>query len=211
MRIKATVNAVVTAALAAGLVLAWGGSSATAYEAFPEYQNVEEVPVVESLDADSPRTGPPPPQAAVRLAAHYLRISQESSNVRCHGISGYLIACRVHITGSGATIAAKLTLIPVGKFRDRITRCETTRLISGRLSEATCFDFAVWSFNKWQAGPPRLALTTRTSAAMARKPPAPKAWTIGAENLEIGDADLNGAINPRGVPTVYHFQYGLKP
>jgi hypothetical protein len=43
----------------------------------------------------------------------------------------------------------------------------------------------------------------------APEPPPPKAWTIGAENLEIGDAELNGAINPRGVPTAYHFQYGL--
>lgn len=54
-----------------------------------------------------------------------------------------------------------------------------------------------------------LAAGFLTVAGASPKPPPPKAWTIGAENLEIGDADLNGAISPRGVPTAYHFQYGL--
>jgi hypothetical protein len=39
--------------------------------------------------------------------------------------------------------------------------------------------------------------------------PLPKAWTTKAETPEVGVAWLNGAINPRGVPTGYHFQYGL--
>jgi hypothetical protein len=54
-----------------------------------------------------------------------------------------------------------------------------------------------------------LALLAAVPLAVAMKPPPPKAWTIGAENLEIGDAILKGAINPRGAPTVYHFEYGL--
>jgi hypothetical protein len=35
------------------------------------------------------------------------------------------------------------------------------------------------------------------------------AWTTRAESGEGTTATLNGAINPRGIPTVYHFQYGL--
>lgn len=52
-------------------------------------------------------------------------------------------------------------------------------------------------------GPAKPAATTQP-----RKPP-PRAWTTGAENLEVGDAVLHGAIDPRGIPTTYHFQYGL--
>jgi hypothetical protein len=200
----------VLAAAAVGLAFACGGSSQAAYEPFPEYENVEEVPVVGSLDRDKPRVGPPPPRSAVRLAAHYLRISRASSNVRCHGIAGGLIACRVHIADPQATIAARLTLTPEGKYRDRILRCETTRLIEGRLSEAPCFDFTVWIFNKWQAGPPQIPSAKRPATARAGRPPAPEVWTTGAENLEIGDADLKGAVNPHGIPTTVHFQYGPK-
>jgi hypothetical protein len=54
------------------------------------------------------------------------------------------------------------------------------RLISGRLSEATCFDFTVWNFNKWQEGPPRFTLTTKPGG--------------------IGGAWHKGTINPHGVP-----------
>jgi hypothetical protein len=54
-----------------------------------------------------------------------------------------------------------------------------------------------------------LASGDQAIAASQGAPPPPKAWTIGAEPLEVGDADLSGAINPRGVPTAYHFQYGL--
>jgi hypothetical protein len=50
-----------------------------------------------------------------------------------------------------------------------------------------------------------------STTALTGKLPAPEAWTIRAENLEIGDATLYGAINPRGVPTAYFFQYGLTP
>lgn len=196
------------AAAAVGLAFACGGSSQAAYEPFPEYENVEEVPVVGSLDSDKPRVGPPPPRSAVRLAAHYLRISRASSKVRCHGIPGGLIACRVHIADFQATIAARLTLTPEGNSRDRILRCETTRLIEGRLSEAPCFDFTVWIFNKWQAGPPQIPSARRPATARAGRPPAPEVWTTGAENLEIGDADLKGAVNPHGIPTTVHFQYG---
>jgi len=45
------------------------GGSATAYERFPEYESVQEVPVVGSLASHTPRLGPPP-RSAVRLAAH---------------------------------------------------------------------------------------------------------------------------------------------
>jgi hypothetical protein len=152
---KAAVSAAIIAAVAAGLVLADGGSGATAYERFPEYESVQEVPVVGSLDSHAPRLGAPP-RSAVRLAAHYLRISQDASNVRCHGVPGNLIVCRVHLTGLGATIVARVALTPKGRFRDLIAGCETTRLINGRLSEAPCFDFT-YSFNKWQAGPPQIA------------------------------------------------------
>jgi hypothetical protein len=48
-----------------------------------------------------------------------------------------------------------------------------------------------------------------TVATASPKPPAPKAWTTRASLQEIGAAWLNGAINPRGVPTAYHFEYGL--
>jgi hypothetical protein len=42
----------------------------------------------------------------------------------------------------------------------------------------------------------------------AAKLPPPKAWTGEAESLEATDEGLNGAIDPRGVPTTYHFQLG---
>lgn len=54
-----------------------------------------------------------------------------------------------------------------------------------------------------------LASGLPTVAMAAPKPPPPKAWTTRASLQEIGAAWLNGAINPRGVPTAYHFQYGL--
>lgn len=180
MRSRATVGAVLAATMV-GLAFACGGSSQAAYEPFPEYENVEEVPVVASLDSDKPRVGPTPPRSAVRLAAHYLRISQESSNVRCHGIPGGLIACRVHIADSQTRIAARLTLTPEGNYRDRILRCETIRLIEGRLSEAPCFDFTVWIFNKWQAGPPQIPSARRPATARAERPPALEVSTTGAE------------------------------
>lgn len=65
-----------------------------------------------------------------------------------------------------------------------------------------------------------LAVTSLGSAAVAGMPapivdpagaaklPPPKAWTTKADSLEATDEGLNGVINPRGVPTSYHFQLG---
>lgn len=144
----------IIAALVGALTLAAGGPAATPYEPFPEYESVQEVPVVGSLDSDTPHLGPPP-RSAVRLAAHYVRISQGASNVRCAGVPGGLIACRARLTGAGALIVATLALIPKGRFGVQVAGCETTRLISGRLSEAPCFDFT-FAFDKWQSGPPQI-------------------------------------------------------
>ena len=118
-----------------------------------------------------------------------LLTSQESSNVRCHGIPGGLIAYRVHIADSQTTIATRLTLTPEGNYRDRILRCETIRLIEGRLSEAPCFDFTIWIFNKWQAGPPQIPSARRPATARAGQPPAPEVWTTGAETWKsVGES-----------------------
>ena len=54
-----------------------------------------------------------------------------------------------------------------------------------------------------------LAAGCLTVATASSKPPAPKAWTTRASLQEVGAAWLNGAINPRGVPTSYYFEYGL--
>lgn len=65
-----------------------------------------------------------------------------------------------------------------------------------------------------------LGLAVFSSLALAGSPAAvvpspetgralpPQVWTTAAEPIEIGDAELEGAVNPRGAPTRYHFQYG---
>ncbi|HEX5713189.1 MAG TPA: hypothetical protein VFX85_07735 [Solirubrobacterales bacterium] len=50
--------------------------------------------------------------------------------------------------------------------------------------------------------------TPMVDPAGAAKLPPPRAWTTEAESLEATDAGLHGVIDPRGVPTTYHFQLG---
>jgi hypothetical protein len=144
----------VTAVLAL-LLINWGSSHAAGYEPFPEYEKPSEVPVVGKLAPKTTRSGPLPARPVVRLATRYLEISSGASHVRCHGIRGGLIACRAHISVPTSAIAAKLTVEPIANEHYLVGRCETVRLIHGRLSEGACFSF-VFAFNKWQQGPPHL-------------------------------------------------------
>jgi hypothetical protein len=143
-------------ALLALLLFGFGDSRAASDEPFPEYEKPSEVPVVGKLAPKTTRSGPPPARPVVRLATHYLEISNGASHVRCHGIRGGLIACRAHISLSSSAVAAKLIVEPIANEHYLVGRCETVRLIQGRLSEGACFSF-VFAFNKWQQGPPHLS------------------------------------------------------
>jgi hypothetical protein len=144
-----------TALLALLFIAGWGSSPAASYEPFPEYEKPSEVPVVGKLAPKTTRSGAPPARPVVRLATHYLEISNGASHVRCHGIRGGLIACPTHISVSTSAVAAKLIVEPIANEHYLVGRCETMRLLHGRLSEGTCFSF-VFDFNKWQQGPPDL-------------------------------------------------------
>lgn len=149
----------VTAALSL-LLIGWGSSHAASYEPFPEYEKPSEVPVVGKVAPKTTRSGPPPARPVVRLATHYLEVSDGASHVRCHGIRGGLIACHARISvSSEAAVAARLIVEPIESQHYLAGRCETIRLLQGQLSEAPCFSF-VFSFNKWQQGPPDLQLPT---------------------------------------------------
>jgi hypothetical protein len=140
-------------ALLALLLIGWGSSHAASYEPFPEYEKPSEVPVVGKLAPKTTRSRPPPARPVVRLATRDLEISNGASHVRCHGIRGGLIACRAHISVSTSAVAAKLIVEPIASEHYLVGRCETMRLLHGRLSEGICFSF-LFEFNKWQQGPP---------------------------------------------------------
>ncbi|MFL5828980.1 MAG: hypothetical protein ACJ76X_03610 [Solirubrobacteraceae bacterium] len=53
-----------------------------------------------------------------------------------------------------------------------------------------------------------LALLALASVASARRTNAPSASTGSATSIASASATLNGAVNPRGLATTYHFQYG---
>ncbi len=133
-------------------LLGLGASAASGYDPFVEYEHADEVPVVGRAEPKGSRHGPVPPRPLVRLATHYLRISEDPSDVSCHRVRGYLIACRAHLN---EWVAARLLIHPSGRNRDFIIRCETLRsLRPGPVSDAACFDFTVWEFDQWMAGPP---------------------------------------------------------
>lgn len=143
---KLPIAALLTLVIATGFL----SSPASAVELFKEYEHPSEVPVIGHADPAQARSGPPPARPLVHLAAHYLRISREASNVRCHGIPGYLIACRAQLEDHW--VVARLTISPLRGDRDNVVRCETLRKLSGPLTAGACWDFT-WSFDQWQNPP----------------------------------------------------------
>jgi hypothetical protein len=83
------------------------------------------------------------------------------------------------------------------RFYERMTRSATLALVAAMFALAACSPLA-------SAGSP----AETVDPAETGKLPPPEATTTGAESLEATDEELNGVINPRGVPAVYQFQLG---
>ena len=119
--------------------------------------------------------------------------------------------------GSGASLATAsvlLWLVVATMWKRPATLASTAlALLAAGVAMASALVVAGLHASGGQAqastlGQPSTGPTSPSKTIKPRKPPPPKAWTTRAETREIGSASLNGAINPRGVPTVYYFQYG---
>lgn len=123
------------------MLLVGGVSAALAeYEAFPNYPTVSEVPIVGQFPSKASRHGPIPAPRWVRLTTRNVRIFG-ASDVRCHGISGRLVACRAHL---GESVGVRLLVRPLRRFKEIVESCQT---LSGTLNTGACFDYTVWEFN----------------------------------------------------------------
>lgn len=116
-------------------------TSAGAVDLFQEYEKPSEVPVIGRATPTADRHGPPPPRSLVQLATHYLEVSNEAEDVRCHGVGWRLVACRAHL---GDWVVARIIVSPIGETRDSAIRCETLRRLDGPLTVGACWDF-MWS------------------------------------------------------------------
>jgi hypothetical protein len=152
------------------LSVALSATASARVELFREYEKPSEVPVIGKAPPRANRSNRRPALPLVRLATHYVEISNEASNVRCHGVSGRLVSCRAHLND---WVVARLTISPIGEWRDNAIRCETLRKLDGPLTAGACWDF-MWSFNQWQNPPTEELLADSPRAVRSPEPwPSP--------------------------------------
>ena len=120
-------------------------ASARAYEPFPDYRTVGEVPIVGHFPSKASRRGPRPTRAWVELTKRNLR-AMGASKIECHGLPGRLVACRARIAPS---VRARVIVRHAKHGAQLIASCQT---LSGTLNAAACFDFTVWEFNWTERG-----------------------------------------------------------